>query len=157
MNKRLIIIVVILLAIACSVFYLVSKDTNEDTDKKQTSTQTSEIIEVESDNENAETETEQYVNYSDELLANTTNTKIIFFHAPWCPQCRQIEKDIIASGVPSGVTILKADYDTSQELRQKYGVTIQTTLVKVDDQGNLIEKYVAYDEPTLESIKENLL
>lgn len=98
-----------------------------------------------------------YVDYSSSVVANTAGTKILFFHAPWCPQCRALDQSIKSSVIPSGVTIIKTDYDTNQALRQKYGVTIQTTLVKVDDQGNLVKKYVAYDSPTLESLKENLL
>lgn len=98
-----------------------------------------------------------YVDYSADKLANSLGTKVLFFHAPWCPQCRALEADIKKVGVPDGVTILKVDYDTNVELRQKYGVTLQTTLVKVDSDGNLLGKYVAYNEPTLESVKENLL
>lgn len=98
-----------------------------------------------------------YVEYSEDKLANALGTKVIFFHAPWCPQCRALEADIQKVGVPDGVTIFKADYDTNTELRQKYGVTLQTTLVKVDNKGKLIAKYVAYNEPTLESVENNLL
>ncbi len=98
-----------------------------------------------------------YVDYSQEQLASTSGTKILFFHAPWCPQCRQLETEIKAGPLPDGTTIFKVDYDTNQALRQKYGVTLQTTLVKVDDQGNLVEKYVAYDDPTLAALKQNIL
>lgn len=98
-----------------------------------------------------------YIDYSPDAIAKTSGTKILFFHAPWCPQCRALDADIKAKGVPAGVTIIKTDYDSNQTLRQKYGVTIQTTLVEVDDNGNLIEKYVAYDEPTIDSVKKNLL
>ena len=31
---------------------------------------------------------------------------------------------------------------------KKFGVTLQTTFVKIDQQGNFVDKYVAYDEPT---------
>jgi thiol-disulfide isomerase/thioredoxin len=98
-----------------------------------------------------------YVNYAEDVIAQTSGTKILFFHASWCPQCRTLEADIQEKGVPSGVTIIKVDYDSNQSLRQKYGVTIQTTLVKVDDQANLVEKYVAYNDPSVASIIENLL
>lgn len=98
-----------------------------------------------------------YIDYSQEQLASTSGTKILFFHAPWCPQCRQLESEIRAGPLPDGTTIFKVDYDTNQALRQKYGVTLQTTLVKVDDQGNLVEKYVAYDDPTLAALKQNIL
>ncbi|QQG50265.1 MAG: thioredoxin family protein [Candidatus Berkelbacteria bacterium] len=98
-----------------------------------------------------------YVDYSDSVIASTSGTKILFFHAPWCPQCRTLDADIRKSNVPAGVTIIKTDYDTNQALRQKYGVTIQTTLVRVDDAGNLVKKYVAYDEPTFAAVSSNLL
>lgn len=98
-----------------------------------------------------------YVIYTDDIIAATAGTKILFFHAPWCPQCRALHTDINASKIPDGVTIIKVDYDSHQDLRQKYGVTLQTTFVRVDDDGELIEKYVAYNEPTFDSVKENLL
>lgn len=98
-----------------------------------------------------------YVSYSDTIIADTKGTKILFFHAPWCPQCRSLESSIKEATLPDGVTIIKTDYDSNQSLRQKYGVTLQTTLVKVDDDGNLIEKYVAYNEPSYNSVKDNLL
>lgn len=93
-----------------------------------------------------------YVDYSPTVVASTPGTKLIFFHAPWCPQCRALDADIKASGVPSGVTIIKTDYDSNQSLRQKYGVTIQTTIVRVDDAGNALNKFVAYDSPTLAAV-----
>ncbi len=99
----------------------------------------------------------QYVTYQDGLIAATAGTKLLFFHASWCPQCRALETSINNSNLPSGLTIMKVDYDTNQALRQKYGVTIQTTLVRVDDDGNLVEKYVAYDSPTFAAVQENLL
>jgi thiol-disulfide isomerase/thioredoxin len=98
-----------------------------------------------------------YINYKDGVITNTSGTKLLFFHAAWCPQCRELEADIKKSGVPEGVTIIKVDYDTNQPLRQKYGVTLQTTLVKVDDNGELIKKFVAYDDPSLDAVKKNLL
>ena len=103
------------------------------------------------------TNTPGYIDYYDGVIAATAGQKILFFHAPWCPQCRALEASIKAGQIPAGVTIIKTDYDSMQSLRQKYGVTIQTTLVKVDDQGNLIKKYVAYDEPTLDNLVKNLL
>jgi len=98
-----------------------------------------------------------YVTYSSAAVASTKGTKLIFFHAPWCSQCRMIEGDITSQGVPDGVTVLKVDYDSNQELRKKYGVTLQTTFVRVNDDGSLSKKYVAYNEPTFDSVKRNLL
>lgn len=98
-----------------------------------------------------------YKDYDSSVIAATAGTKLLFFHAPWCSQCRALETDIKQKGVPEGVAIIKVDYDTNQDLRKKYGVTLQTTVVRVDDQGNLVKKYVPYDEPTLDAVKRNLL
>jgi thiol-disulfide isomerase/thioredoxin len=98
-----------------------------------------------------------YIDYYDGVISKTVGTKVLFFHAPWCPQCRALEASIKKDGVPSGVTIIKVDYDTNQKLRQRYGVTIQTTLIKIDDNGEPVKSYVAYNEPSIESVKRNLL
>lgn len=99
----------------------------------------------------------KYVDYSEEIIASTKGTKILFFHAPWCPQCKALDSSIRSGKIPDGVTIIKVDYDSSQKLKQKYGVTVQTTLVSVDDAGNLIKKYVAYSTPSLEALINNVL
>lgn len=93
-----------------------------------------------------------YKDYDPATVAATQGTKILFFHAQWCPQCRALEADIKANTVPSGVTIFKVNYDTAQDLRRKYEVTLQTTMVLIDDQGNWVKKYVAYDDPTLAAV-----
>lgn len=98
-----------------------------------------------------------YVDYSNGVIASTSGTKLLFFHAPWCPQCRALEEDIKQKGVPAGVTIIKVDYDSNQGLRQKYGVTLQTTVVKVDNDGKLVEKFVAYNDPSLSAVSARLL
>ena len=74
---------------------------------------------------------------------------MLFFHASWCPQCRALEEDIEANGVPDGITVLKVDYDSRQDLRQQYDVRQQTTLVVVDGSGARVDSFVPYDEPTL--------
>jgi thiol-disulfide isomerase/thioredoxin len=90
-----------------------------------------------------------YVDYSADALAAASGTRVLFFHAPWCPQCRALESDILAAGVPAGLTVVKVDYDSHQDLRQQYGVRIQTTVVALDGEGNGTAAFVAYDEPTL--------
>lgn len=64
--------------------------------------------------------------------------KVYFFHAGWCPICQGINKEIEAdmSKIPTGVTLIKTDFDSSTDLRQKYGVTTQYTFVQVDASGN---------------------
>lgn len=93
-----------------------------------------------------------YVDYSDDAIAQADGRVLLFFHAPWCPQCRSVESDILADGVPTGVTIIKVDYDSRQDLRQRYGVTLQTTFVEVDAAGTELQKHVAYDDPHLDAV-----
>lgn len=93
-----------------------------------------------------------YIDYNESAIANAEGTVLLFFHAPWCPQCRSIESDILAEGVPAGVTIVKVDFDSNQALRQQYGVTLQTTFVEVDNSGSELQKYVAYEDPHLSAV-----
>ncbi|HEU5187694.1 MAG TPA: thioredoxin family protein [Candidatus Saccharimonadales bacterium] len=98
-----------------------------------------------------------YLDYSDVAFANTTAThRLLFFYAAWCPQCRALEKSIEQTGVPAGVAIFKINFDSATELRSKYGITIQTTIVQVDAQGALVKKHVAYDNPTLKAVLDSL-
>lgn len=99
----------------------------------------------------------KYISYDNETFSATTGTRLLFFHAPWCPQCRELDESITRSTIPGGVTVFKVDYDSHQDLRQKYGVTIQTTVVKVDADGNKLDSYVAYDSPSFTSVEANLL
>lgn len=156
-NKKMLgVIIVIVIAISGGVAYLLAnkpdKLPEETTSQIQEQTKPTELTNQASSNQPGE-----YIDYNSSAIANASGTKLLFFHAPWCPQCRALETDIKEKGVPTGVTIIKVDYDSNQALRKKYGVTIQTTLVRVDNEGNLIKKYVAYNKPTLASLKENLL
>jgi thiol-disulfide isomerase/thioredoxin len=67
-------------------------------------------------------------------LANITGTNILFFKASWCPTCTALYDSLDAerSRIPKGVTIWVVDYDTNKDMRIKYGVTTQHTLVQID-------------------------
>ena len=82
-----------------------------------------------------------YQDYKQELVANASDGKVVlFFNATWCPTCQATNRDINAnlSKIPSKLDILKVDYDTSTDLKKKYGVKFQHTFVKVDKDGNLL-------------------
>lgn len=86
--------------------------------------------------------TGSYEAYAPEKLARADRGDVVlFFHASWCPTCRAADKNITESGVPAGITILKANYDTETALRKKYGITSQHTFVQVDSEGNLLKKW----------------
>lgn len=94
-----------------------------------------------------------YEAYAPEKLALASSGDVlIFFHAPWCPICQALEKEITANptGIPAGLTILKVDFDTATSLRKKYGVTLQHTFVQVQADGSAIQKWS--DSSTLASV-----
>ncbi len=98
-----------------------------------------------------------YAPYEASKLAMAETGKVVlFFKASWCPSCRTLDADIKASlaDIPAGVTILEVDYDKSAELKQKYGVTMQHTLVQVDKNGTLINKWSG--GATLEDVVKNI-
>lgn len=94
----------------------------------------------------------RYIVYTASALPAPEGRTFVFFYAPWCGQCVDIDEGILAQGVPDGVTILKADFDTEQDLEQRYGVTMRTTFIEVDSDGNEIQRFVAYDTPTFDAV-----
>ncbi len=98
-----------------------------------------------------------YKDYSAEAVADVGyNRTIIFFYAPWCPECRSYEQAIKGSNLPDGVQILKADYDSSVDLKKKYGVTIQTSFASVNQSGGKQKLWSGYGQTkSIEAILEN--
>lgn len=99
----------------------------------------------------------RYVTYSDGAVREGTYTDtILFFHASWCPECRAFEQAIEASAIPDGVQILKVDYDTSDSLKSAHGVTLQSTFVKVNADGDKLSSWVGYGkDKSINAVLEN--
>jgi thiol-disulfide isomerase/thioredoxin len=157
MNKKVtIIVLVVLLLVGVGVAYLLTanKPVNEANSSNLLKQASSETQTQPAESPQAEG---KYITYSAEALSTATGKRILYFHAPWCPQCQELDASIKKGPIPDGVTIIRTDFDSNQELRKKYGVTQQTTLVLIDENGNLVKKYNAYDSPTLSSITDNLL
>ncbi len=94
-----------------------------------------------------------YQDYSPEKIsASKADHIILSFSATWCPTCRALDTNIEENldNIPLDTEIFKVDYDTNIALRQKYGVTIQHTLVEIDRAGNIIKKWSG--SPTLNAI-----
>lgn len=157
MNKKVIIIVLaVFLLVGIGVAYLLTA--NKPVDEANSSNLVKQAS-PETQTQPAESPQAQgkYITYSAEALSTATGKRILYFHAPWCPQCQELDASIKKGPIPDGVTIIRTDFDSNQELRKKYGVTQQTTLVLIDENGNLVKKYNAYDSPSLSSITDNLL
>lgn len=89
-------------------------------------------------------EESSYVDYSPTAYAQAIGKKrVLFFHASWCPTCKEANTDFTSnsSNIPDGVVVFKTDYDTQQDLKEKYGITYQHTFVQVDDQGAEVTKW----------------
>ncbi len=105
------------------------------------------------------TEKAVYKDYSEELYNSLIGQKpfALFFHASWCPTCKQMEEAInadLSSTNPTladGTIILKADYDSETKLKQKYGILSQSTVVIINAQGEAITTLAA---PTVTEINE---
>lgn len=87
-----------------------------------------------------------YVDYADYLAdpgGFSRTDVVLFFHAPWCPSCRATDQDIETrrDALPSGLTLVKVDFDSQQALRTTYGVTMQHTFVQIDSDGAEIKKW----------------
>ncbi len=83
-----------------------------------------------------------FSDYDQAKLANAEKGNVVlFFSASWCPTCQEANKNFNASSAPNGLTLLKVNYDSSNDLKKKYGVTYQHTFVQVDKDGNLIKKW----------------
>ena len=69
-----------------------------------------------------------------------------------------LEKDILANlgDIPDDVVIFKVDFDNSDNLRNRYGVSIQTTIVSVDGDGDKIKSHVASLDQSLTNLIVNL-
>lgn len=157
MNKKLLIIAAgIILLIIGSIAYLTL--TPRTAPSVPPAEQSTPVVQNETDSpKTAEDKPGEYSDYTAQKVSAARGTILLFFHASWCPQCREIEASIERDGLPDNVTVLKVDYDSNQALRQRYGVTLQTTFVKVDASGNKIDSYVAYEEPRFSAVARELL
>ena len=81
----------------------------------------------------------------------------LFFHAPWCPVYRAWEKELLEEGgldkLPNGTKLIKVDYDTNVDLRKKYNVPLQSTLVVLDAEGNTVS---LTQDPTFEDLAKDI-
>ncbi len=83
-----------------------------------------------------------YQEYSEEAFKDAdTFIRVLYFNASWCPTCNLNDKKLSSMDIPEDMVILKVDYDSALELRQKYGITNQDTFVQVDEDGNEVAKW----------------
>ena len=65
-------------------------------------------------------------------------------------------RDSTSATIPESTQILKVDYDTATDLKQRYGVTLQTTFVKITSGGEKVSLWTAYGkEKSLQAVLSN--
>lgn len=138
------IVLIVILIIGFSILNKPSQevvnDTQDNIDSSIINTsETNEVGEVDQANKTSGL----YAKYSSDLKQYENKDIILFFKADWCPSCRVLDTDIKESltDIPENVVLLELNYDTETELKKKYGVTTQHTMVQVDTDGNLIKKW----------------
>jgi thiol-disulfide isomerase/thioredoxin len=84
-----------------------------------------------------------YADYSGDPAAFAAGPVVLFFHADWCPKCRETKENLTAdpASLPEGMTVVEVDFDSETDLRQKYGVTVQHTFVQVDADGQKVSAW----------------
>lgn len=88
-----------------------------------------------------------YATYNEAVLQGALDEgkKVaLFFHASRCPNCVALNENIETNftTIPADTMIFKVDYDTSNELKEKYSVTSQHTIVYIDEEMDAINKVV---------------
>jgi len=76
----------------------------------------------------------------------------VHFHADWCPTCRAQEKALQALKSEAGLdlTVLVANYDTEKDLKRRFNVRGQSTLVVLHGQQ---ERARLVGDTSVESIR----
>ena len=164
MKTNKILITIVILLVISFVFYFSKKSDDdvmigEDMEQKVENNPNAEIVETgeSMQDQNKKMVLGSYEIYSPEKLVKADAGKVVlFFRASWCPTCKALDANLKTNlnSIPEGVTILDVDYDNSAELKKKYGVTYQHTLVEVDSKGNMLKKWSGGE--TLDSVLKNL-
>ncbi len=58
-------------------------------------------------------------------------TTVLHFHADWCPTCKKQTTSMaqLKSEKDLDVTVFVANYDEEKQLKKKYGVRVQSTII----------------------------
>lgn len=75
---------------------------------------------------------------------------VLFFYADWCPSCQFAHKNFKENlDKLSDLYLVVVNYDTSKELKKKYGVTYQHSFVQISPEGEALVKWNGGSTPEL--------
>ncbi len=101
-----------------------------------------------------------FVNIEKAMMAAESRPTVLLFYATWCPSCKALKEELQArAGDLEGINLLIVDYDNSDDLQKKYGVSYQHTFVQIDAMGTAVTKWNGGDvDQILESVmKEEMM
>jgi len=128
-NTILIVVLAIFVVVIGGLFYVSSSKT-----PSASSAQKSEVL------------ASNYITYTPAAFADAKNEgrTLLFFWAPWCGTCSFLDDEIKKrnSELPQDLTILRTNYDTETDLKNKYGIVFQHTLVQVNKDGSEVKKWI---------------
>jgi thiol-disulfide isomerase/thioredoxin len=80
-----------------------------------------------------------FMGLDDASMLAAKGPTVLYFHADWCPSCRADMRQIDARLSELGdITVVVVNYDSSAELKKRYGVTYQHTYVQIDGDGKKV-------------------
>ena len=91
-----------------------------------------------------------YLNYSEQNFSSSRKLgrSVLFFAATsWCNTCSDLDKELKKKSnlLPPDVTVLKVDYDNEAQMKNKYNIMTQHTIVVLDMGGNELIRWVGGD------------
>jgi len=144
MNYRIATVILITISIIGGIFLVLNKS-DDQSGLQSTAQNNSTGVQdgsIEAQAKLEPTGVDRYETYSSSTLANGKGTKrVLFFHANWCSTCEEFERQIKTTGVPEGITIIKANYDKEIKLKQKFKVNVQSTFLQLDDNGDVVKRW----------------
>lgn len=88
---------------------------------------------------------QKYLDYSPERISLAENDQILLlFTADWCVSCKQLDTDILnnISTIPEDILILKVNYESDTQTKDKYQVDTPHTIISIDNQGNERKRWI---------------
>ena len=110
-------------------------------------------------------QTKQFTNKTVQLFSENAIQETIknwkfpalYFKANWCLNCKLLEEELKEKGFPDGIDIYEVDFDQAQDLRQKYLVNNQHTLLILDKEEKEIWRDLTWNyDKVIETIKKAL-
>lgn len=143
----IIIVALVILSIGFVVFVFIIDPFDSDSNDMGKTTGSNSLTDPTNEEDIIVSNGSRYVNYSERILEQeleSGNKVLLLFYADWCPTCTTLEQDLTENinNLQDAISVVKINFDTETELKQKYVVNYQHTFVQLDSEGNRIHKWV---------------